>query len=146
MHQLELFSTSGKPQIRALDDGAYPVVSVVDPSVYNTIQVNKNQRISSSIEAVMRWAKAQVIVAELRESDAARIIAGYVFDWSSLYRNFVNETNPSADNLELQVARDDFMAFLDGDLSAYELVQASILKVNGDKYTLTSWEPIGEAH
>lgn len=47
------------------------------------------------------------------------------------------------EKMELIVPKEAIREFGDGKLSAFELVQKSILRENGLKITLTSYDPIG---
>jgi hypothetical protein len=106
--------------------------------VYNTIQVNKNQRIETTIEHILKPAKLYVGIKEPKSG----LLAGYDLEWAVAFRNFVNESNPSVSLMELLISKDVFAKYLKGDFSALELVQKSLLRVDKEKYSLTVWDPV----
>ena len=136
----------GKPGVEARDEGAYLRVRVFDTNVYNTIQVNKNQRLASTLETMMKWARSRTLAAKLRAGVPTNLFVGFSFYWDVYYRNFLNEANANADSIELIVSQETFTECLEGELSVFEMVNASRLMVNDYKYTLTSYEPIGAVH
>ncbi len=70
------------------------------------------------------------------------LIQGYMLYGEMRSRNFLEETPPRVDQLELAMTVQNFSEYNKGKLSIFELTQKSVLKVNGDKYSLTSWEPL----
>ena len=143
IRQLKILSSAGRPEIKARDDGAYPRVQLYDSTAYNTRQVVKNQRISSTLETVMQQAKQKVSTADVFGSEASDLFQGYVLYWAAYYRDFVDEELNHSDTIELDIQRDVFIGYIEGNLSIFEVVQKSVLRVNGDKYTLTTYDPLG---
>lgn len=142
---IKSITLSSQPKLERLGKVLYvPAAVIGDTSVYNDVRVNKNQRIASSIEAVLsdfrRVSKAA--------TDFPEAIAGVKFQWSVYHRNFLDDTKYSQspntkEDMEMLVSREALKAFTDGDLSPFELVQKSVLRENGIKVSLTSYEPIG---
>ena len=145
LNLLRDLSSTGKPEIEVRDEGAYLRVGVADTNVYNTLQVNKNERLSSSLEVMLKWARARTILADLRSGATNPLFQGYVFYWEAHFKDLLNEkySDPHKDSIEFVVDKLMFEECLKGNLSIFEMVQNSLLRVNGYKYTLTSYEPIG---
>jgi len=117
----------------------------LDFDLYNDVRVSKNQRIASSIEGLLN---------DFRRISAATTsfpneIAGVKFEWNVYHRNFLNDgkylqDSDTRERMEMLVPREALKSFSDGNLSSFELVQKSILRENGVKVTLTSYDPIGD--
>lgn len=130
---------SAKPELEHLSDGLYvPIMLADDDSTYNDIKVSKNQRLASTIEAQLPKMKA----AADKVKDMPGI-KGVRFNWDVSHRNFVEEKARTWDTLDFLASLDNIKSLSDGNLSAFELVQKSILRINGTKFTLTSYDPIG---
>jgi hypothetical protein len=137
---IRAISLSSRPKLDRLGKDLYvPAAVIGNTSVYNDIRVNKNQRIASSIEALLpdfrRVSKAA--------ADFPEAIAGVEFQWSVYHRNFLDNSNSSKEDMEMLISREALKAFTNGDLSPFELVQKSVLRENGVKVTLASYDPIG---
>ncbi len=136
-------SLSSRPKLERLGKALYvPATVIGNISVYNDIRVSKNQRIASSIEALLpdfrRVSKAAL--------DFPEAIAGVEFQWSVYHRDFLDKsTSNSREGMEMLISREALKAFMDGDLSPFELVQKSVVRENGVKVTLTSYDPIGSS-
>ncbi len=141
MAYIAALSMTGRPQVDAKEDGAYIRVKVFDTNVYNTIQVNKNQRLASTLETMMHWARSRTTIARLKAGVPSNLFVGFSFYWDVYYSNFGNESNAISDAIELIVSQETFSDCLRGELSIFEMVNASRLMVNGFKYSLTSYEP-----
>ena len=127
----------GRVEIEARDDGAYVRVPFFDSFTYNTVRLNKNQRLATTIERVLKAAKEHVQESEPKSP----LLAGYGIYWSTRFKNLVTETIESENSVELVISRVNFAGYMKGDLSAFEVVQKSILRVDGEKYSLTVWDP-----
>jgi len=137
---LQALSSAGTPSLDERDGQVFAAVGTFDTNVYNTVRVDSNKRISSTVSAAVKLAKLRLSNAP---KSALEFLSGYRLFWDCYYRNFVSEKESSADRMELVVSREDFGEYADGNLSVFELIQKSILRVDGEKYTLTTFDPIG---
>lgn len=130
---------TGKPKLDRLNGELYLSAYLpVDPSVYNDLQVSKNQRIASTVESKLASIK-----------DAARFakdlpaIRGIHFHWNLQHRDFLHEASGAFSETEIFAPLGSIVDLAAGNLSVLEFVNASLLRVDGTKITLTSWDPIG---
>ena len=133
---------AGKPQLERLPDGLYiPAAVGGDSSVYNDLQVSKNVRIASSFEALI----GDIKYAAKSAKDLPKEIVGIKFEWTAHHRNFLKDSEYSSqrEKMQLLAPLSALNHFAEGNLSALELIHSSILRENGTKITLTSYEPIG---
>jgi hypothetical protein len=139
LQDLKLLSTSGKPEIVRQKEAVYALISLDKEDVsYNVLQVNKNQRISSTLDKTLRRAKSRIT------KPRSPYLKGYSISWEVFYHDPLgSSTRQQADTIELLAPVSVFEEYKDGALSVLETIQKSILKVNGEKYTLTDYQPIG---
>jgi len=109
----------------------------IDLSEYNDLRVSRNERIASTIEFNLPAMKAKAFLARSLQG-----IHGLHFAWSVAHRDFLSETFPSYDKVDFYVPLTALAELADGLLSPFELINASLLQVNGTKVTLGLYEPI----
>lgn len=73
-------SNLGKPLIDVKNDSVYLSILLSDGSIYNTIQVDKNKRLASSLDKVVKKAKTIVNIANPK----SKLLVGYHFYWGIL--------------------------------------------------------------
>jgi hypothetical protein len=130
---------TASPKIERLQDGFYLHTNLLyDPFVYNDLQVNKIQRLASSVESKIAEFKR----IESKTNDLS-ILKGICFYWIIQHRDFLNEGTATMENIKIYVPLDDLGDFSVGNLSAYELMGKSLAQVDGTKISFTSWDPIG---
>lgn len=145
LEAIRMVSLSGRPKLERVGNALYvPAAVIGDTSVYNDVKVSKNQRIASSIEALLPDFKRISIAA----TDFPDAITGVKFEWNVYHRNFLADGQYShgpdtKERMEMLVPRDSLKEFSNGNLSPSELVQKSILRENSLKVTLSSYDPIG---
>ncbi len=111
----------------------------VDNSIYNDLKVNKNQRLASTIEA-----RFERITAISRHLDLPPPVRGLKLGWRDLHRSFLDQTSPAtSERIELLIRTTTLRELSDGNLSALEMMQQSVLRVDGMKVTLIAFDPIG---
>lgn len=128
----------GKIDFDIRDGAAFVRLPLFDSNTYNTARLDKNQRLAASIQEILTFARDHISTVPM----SSPLLGGYIFDWNVYFRNFVTEESNSSDAAELVISRPDFQEYAGGNLSAFELVGKSLLRVNGDKYSLTSWDPV----
>jgi hypothetical protein len=131
---------SSSPRLEKVGNDLYIPRQMVDISVYNDIQVSKNQRIASSIERELIFIKAAAIDLAALPS----LIHGVRYYWTVMHRNFLGPSSVTSDRLELLASSDSIKGLAAGNLSVLEMLQTSILRMDGTKVTLSSYEPIGQ--
>jgi hypothetical protein len=133
-------SQSPKPELERIGDGIYiPAQLFGDGSEYNDIKVSRNQRLASTIEAQIPALKTAA-----EKAKGLPAIAGIRFRWIVFHRDFLNDPNGGvSEKIEMATSLSVLNDFAAGNLSGFELTQKSILRVDGTKVTLTSYEPIG---
>ena len=125
-------------QVEAEDEELFVRLPFRHGTQYNTRVVNKSQRLASTIQEVLRAAKSLISEDQM----CNEFLAGYTLYWTSFFRDFVDEKSASGESIELSMDLFDFEDYADGDMSAFDLVSRSKLRVAEELYTLTSWEPI----
>jgi hypothetical protein len=117
----------------------YIPANLTDINVYNDIRVSKNQRLATTIEGQLKDIRVFA-----QQASKLPVIKGVKFQWSDFHRSFLEENSlPREEKLELLVPLQVIADFTAGNLSAFELLQKSVLRADGMKVTLTSYEPIG---
>lgn len=130
---------SSRPAVEHLEDGFYLRADLAaDPSVYNDIRVTKAQRIASSIES-----KAGKMKQVGNKASGLPKIKGICFSWRIYHEDPLNETSLTSNYIKAYVPLNALRDFVDGSLSPLELVNCSLLHVDGTKLTFASWDPIG---
>ena len=144
---LREFSVSGRPDILTKKGRVIPKILMWTTTSYNTLQVDRNERLASTISQVVPIARNAVRGANTRYPEALELIPAYAITWTvrahtpSLKR-FVDGTNHQW-GVELIVEEPVMREYLDGDISLFSLVKKSKLRLDGELYELTTWEPIG---
>ncbi len=130
---------SSRPAVEHLEDGFYLRADLApDPSVYSDISVTKAQRIASSIES--KVAKMKQIG---NKASGLPKIKGICFSWRIYHEDSLNESPLASNYIKAYVPLNALRDFVDGGLSPLELVNCSLLRVDGTKLTFASWDPIG---
>ena len=144
---LREFSVSGRPDILTKKGRVIPKVLMLTGTSFNTLQVDRNQRLASTISQVVPVAGNSIRGANARYPEALELIPAYAITWTvyahtpSLKR-FVAGTNHQWE-VELIVEEPAMREYLDGDISLFSLVKKSQLRLDGELYELTTFEPIG---
>lgn len=150
---IQIIGLVAQPQLGRIGNALYVPAAVASESTaygeltaYNDLQVSKNQRIASSIEASL--GKFKKIASQFQKLPDG--IKGIRFLWRVLHQSPRGLGLPGplnydlrTEQMEMFVPWDAMKEFSEGNLSAFELVQKSILRENGVKVTLTSYDPIG---
>ncbi len=130
---------TSRPAVEHLEDGFYLRADLApDPLVYNDISVTKAQRIASSIES--KAGKMKLIG---NKASGLPKIKGICFSWRIYHEDPLNETPLTSNYIKAYVSLNVLRDFVDGSLSPLELVNCSLLRVDGTKLTFASWDPIG---
>jgi hypothetical protein len=137
---IKALSLSPKPELERIGDGLYvPVQLLGDGSEYNDLKVTKYQRLASAIEAQIPEFKATD-----EKAKSLPAITGVRFHWLVFHRDFLKDESANvSETIVMATPLSVLDEFASGNLSAFELTQKSILRVDGTKVTLTSYEPIG---
>lgn len=116
-----------------------PADFIPDSSVYNDLRVTENQRIATTIEKQLKDIR---LFAE--QVGNLPVIRGIRFEWLVYHKDLTDEeAAPTVENIEFLVPLQAVREFTAGNLSVFELVQKSLLRADGIKVTLTSFDPIG---
>jgi len=127
------------PALERLNDILYLQIEIKESTIYNDLQVNKMQRLASSIEKV-----AQTIISYDARLSTVQPIDGISFNWRVAHCNFpANTCSKEYDDIQMYILKEDLKELLNGNLSMFELANMSLVRVNGIKTTFTSWEPTG---
>jgi hypothetical protein len=128
-----------QPKLERVGPSLYIPANLTDINVYNDIRVSKNQRLATTIEGQLKDIRVFA-----QQASKLPVIKGVKFQWSDFHRSFLEENSlPREEKLELLVPLQVIADFTAGNLSAFELLQKSVLRADGMKVTLTSYEPIG---
>lgn len=133
---------TGRPKLERVGSELYiPAYAVGEVNVYNDLRVSKNQRIASSIEALIPSFR----LAAMEIKNLPPLIKGVAFRWTIHHRDFLRDSqyDSTKESMELITPAEALHSLDAGNLSLFEVVQKSILRENGVKITLTSWDPIG---
>lgn len=99
-----------------------------DGTVYNTVQLNQSARVAKVInDRLLDDIKAFQGVASLVGID------GVEFTVQIYFRNFVSETLPTIDKLELYVPLGLASKFADQDITSQQLMDGSVIILNGNR-------------
>ncbi len=99
-----------------------------DGVVYNTLQLNQSARVTKVInDRLLDDIKAFQGVAGLVG------IGGVKFALRIYFRNFVSESVPTFDRLELYVPLDLAKKFADADITSQQLMDGSVVILNGNR-------------
>lgn len=106
----------------------YIVCSYSDGTEYNTIRVNQAERSARTIQKYLPEIKRKGKLLL-----AAKEIEGVELKVKIAYRNFVNESQSSYENLQFYVPKDVLKLFIDADITDQELVDKSIILLNDNR-------------
>jgi hypothetical protein len=103
-----------------------------DGTVYNTVQLNQSARVAKVInDRLLDDIKAFQGVASLVGIDGVEFTARIYF------RNFVSETVPTIDKLELYVPLGLASKFADQDITSQQLMDGSVIILNGNRIQIS---------
>lgn len=106
----------------------YIVCSYADGTEYNTNRVNQAERIARTIQKYLPGIKRKGKLLL-----AAKEIQGIELKVKIAYRNFVNESQSSYENLQFYVPMDSLKLFIDADITDQELIDKSIVLLNDNR-------------
>jgi hypothetical protein len=137
---IRLMGFPPQPKLERVGQDLYiPANLIADTSVYNDLRVSENQRLATTIEKKMKEIR---LLAE--KAGEVPTIKGIRFQWRVYHKDLTNEkAAPTEEEIEFLVPLQRVSEFAGGNLSAFELVQKSLLRADGIKVTLTSFDPIG---
>lgn len=140
LHAIQLMGFPAQPKLERVGQDLYiPANFIPDDSVYNDLRVSENQRLATTIE---KQLKEMRLFAE--QIGNPPVIRGIKFEWNVYHQDLTDEKAvPTVEQIEFLVPLQAIRQFDAGNLSAFELVQRSLLRADGIKVTLTSFDPIG---
>ncbi len=106
----------------------YIVCSYADGTEYNTNRVNQAERIARTIQKYLPGIKRKGKLLL-----AANEIEGIELKVKIAYRNFVDESKTSYENLQFYVPMDSLKLFIEADITDQELVDKSIILLNDNR-------------
>jgi hypothetical protein len=101
------------------------------PNVFNTIQMNRTQRVAR--------VTAEQLIPALREIErglsGTEAVQGVALEVGIAYKNFVNPDNGEAglDRLEILVPRAELKKLADDEITSQQLVAAGVVRLNGNR-------------
>lgn len=140
LQAIRVMGFPAQPKLERIGHDLYiPANLIADTSVYNDLQVSKNQRLATTIEKQMKDIR---LLAD--QADKLPVIKGIRFEWKVYHKNLLDERDPpTVEDVEFLVPLQAISRFAAGNLSTFELVQQSLLRADGIKVTMTSFDPIG---
>jgi hypothetical protein len=129
--------TLDRPDFDKRGDSIYAREALFDSNSYNTLRLNKNQRLSTSVGLILKKAKEG-----LPSEGIPKLLGGFAFSWTMNSRNFAQKAESNKEeHVELFIPAQAFAQYLEGEASVPEILKTSIMKVDGEKYDLTNYEP-----
>jgi hypothetical protein len=137
---VHLMGFPAQPKLERIGQDLYiPADLVADFSIYNDLQVSENRRLATTIEKEMKDIR---MFGE--QAGQLPVIKGINFRWKVYHKNLTDErAAPTEEDIHFLVPLQAISEFAAGNLSAFELTQRSLLRADGVKVTLTSFDPIG---
>lgn len=139
---IRLMGFPPQPKLERVERALYIPASLgIDTNEYNDLKVTKNQRLATTIDKQLKEMRSLIEKA----TDIPEAVKGIKFQWSVAHRDFLKQGvgAGSVDRLELLVPLEALKGYSGGNVSAFELVQKSILRSDGIKETLATFDPIG---
>jgi hypothetical protein len=137
LRDLQSLSSRGYPEIEVHNERAYARVRLPNRAVSNRFHGDKDKRILTSAQTAMQDAKSLIQAAGPKSS----YIQGYVFYWQASYRTPFEEQPEATEDIKLMTPRSVFADYEKGKLSILETIEKSVLKVDGERYSLTPHDP-----
>lgn len=106
----------------------YIVCSYADGTEYNTNRVNQAERIARTIQKYLPGIKRKGKLLL-----TAKEIEGVELKVKIAYRNFVDKSKTSYENLQFYVPMDSLKLFIDADITDQELIDKSIVLLNDNR-------------
>lgn len=131
----------GRPEFEKVNEGLFFQVTLrPDLSDFNDLRVNKNQRLASTIENRIGALKEKAKIVPASLADVKPL--GIRFSWGVWHRDFSQTTMSKTEKVDLFVPVGVLSGLTKGDVSAFEMVQGSVLRADGTKVTLNAYEPV----
>jgi hypothetical protein len=111
--------------IEIFKEKKYIVCSYADGTEYNTNRVNQAERIARTIQKYLPGIKRKGKLLL-----TAKEIEGVELKVKIAYRNFLDSSKTSYENLQIYVPMDSLKLFMDADITDQELIDKSILLMN----------------
>ena len=134
---LQSLCTRGYPEIEVHNEQAYACVKLPDEPMSNRYHADKDMRILTSAETGMKNAKSLIPAAHPKST----YLRGFVFYWQSSFILPFEEQDEIKENIRLMTPLSVFDSYEKGKLSVLEIIEKSVLKVDGQRYFIGPYDP-----